>query len=143
MRKAPTRSLQVYKATIRDRVRYALGTTRRKMILFPVPGFKDCLLIKELGAGKIAVEIYSTQADQHVCAVSGNGTIEKGIPNYRFGAGVGSQRLEFIAEKDGVALRHIVADGEEPVNCGPHASFDGLKFKKSDSNVGKHVCFRD
>lgn len=108
-----------------------------------VKQFKDCLLVKEIVGGKIAVEIYSTQADQHVCAVRGDATIENGIPTYRFGTTPESQRIEFVVVKDGVQLRHVVPDGEDSANCGAHASFDGLKFKKVDSNVGKHVCFKD
>ena len=105
--------------------------------------FKDCLLIRNGGPGKMAVEIYSTQANQHVCAVAGTARAENGVLTYRFGPGADSQRIALIASANKIVLKHAVSPGEAPENCGAHASFDGLEFQRIDRDVSKHRCFKD
>ncbi|HEX9171819.1 MAG TPA: hypothetical protein VF861_04080 [Telluria sp.] len=105
--------------------------------------FNDCLLIRRSGPAKMTVEIQSTQADQHVCAVNGTARLENGLLTYRFSPGPDSQRLLFTSAADKIVLKHVVPAGEAPENCGAHASFDGLEFKRIDRNASKHLCFKD
>lgn len=98
---------------------------------------KDCLLIKKITETTASVEIYSTQAGQHLCAVNGTANIANG----KMFLDVENQRINFQINGNYVELKQSVPPGEPIENCGAHAKFDGLKFKKVDTNVSKYSCF--
>lgn len=96
----------------------------------------DCLLIAEGAAGRVDVEIFSTQVNEHVCLVNS--------PGQRVGATV----LVHDAEAEpGQGVRIVRVDralvvqqlqpapaGHRPF-CGARASLDGLRFDL-DKRVG-------
>lgn len=105
--------------------------------------FQDCLLIKDAGHGKMAVEIFSTQANQHVCALNGIALMDTGKLTYRFGTEADSQRIEFIRTANKLTLKHVSPPGEAAENCGAHADWNGLEFKRVNKDVSRRACFKN
>ena len=105
--------------------------------------FKDCLLIRKIDSQTANIELYSTQANQSSCAVNGTAKIVDGKLVLYFDADTGknAQHLDFIFQNKKVLLKEHVQEGESVKNCGVHARFEGLLFKKTDNNPGKHQCF--
>jgi hypothetical protein len=104
--------------------------------------FEDCLSITKIDQKSAEVEIYSTQANQHSCATRGTATFVNGRLVLPLDAEGKDQHLELVSKKDGVHIEEFVPKGQHVVDCGAHADFAGLSFKKIDSDVGKHSCFK-
>lgn len=102
--------------------------------------FTDCLRLRKINDTQFAVEIYSTQATQHVCALEGSAAVEKEGLTVRFGEDK-AQRIYLIRENGGIRLKHRIPANQIPENCGAHASFDGLRFRKNGD--GTKTCFHD
>ncbi len=107
------------------------------------PAPKDCLKVRKINDDEIAVEVFSTQADQHSCSLNGRAHRVNGVFTYSFGESKKSQTLEFIQAKDEVILKQNVPVGDDAENCGAHATFDGLVFKKTVREASSQSCFND
>ena len=105
--------------------------------------FNDCLIVKKINDENISIEIYSTQANQHVCAANGIAKNRNGAISYYFGSESNSQHIDLIKRSNEIHLKQHVPVGEDSENCGAYASFDGLIFKKIDNDVNKHICFKN
>jgi hypothetical protein len=105
--------------------------------------FKDCLLIKKIDQKSAEVEVFSTQANQHICAAKGVAKVIDGKLVLYFDAETGAavQHLSFIPQGKGMVIEYKVPAGGEKMNCAPHASFDGLAFKKTSNNTNGRQCF--
>ncbi|MFZ6743490.1 hypothetical protein ACO0LC_09720 [Undibacterium sp. JH2W] len=103
--------------------------------------FNDCLVIKKINQEKANVEIFSTQGLQHTCSVKSEAKIVNGELVLFFDETEDSQRLHFISNGAGIILKQDVPPGQHSENCGAHASFDGLKFKKISKAVKANSCF--
>ncbi len=101
---------------------------------------KDCLRIEPI-RGAYHVEVYSTQAYQHICAFSIDMREEGG-------------RLVFDSPLGQVSLRKagnqlvIASDGIDPTAgglgfCGVHADINGLEFPLSEKIETSARCFND
>lgn len=102
--------------------------------------FTDCLRLQKISDTQFAVEIYSTQATQHVCALESTAVVENGVLT----AGLTedkAQRIFLIREHGGIRLKLQIPPNQIPENCGAHASFNGLRFKKNRDS--KKTCFQD
>ena len=98
---------------------------------------------KKINQQTATVEIYSTQASQHVCAIKGTANVVDGKLILYFGAEKNKQYLTFTPHKSSVLLKQYVPIGENVENCGVHANFEGLVFKKLDENTTRYRCFDD
>lgn len=105
--------------------------------------FNDCLLIKKINQKKANVEIFSTQGLQYTCSVKAEAKIVNGELILFFDETEDSQRLQFISDGTSIILKHDVPLGEVAMNCGAHASFDGLKFKRISKLVKENSCSPD
>jgi len=105
--------------------------------------FRDCLMIKRIDQKTADVEIYSTQANQHVCAVNGTAKIINGKLILYLGVDGKEQHLSFISKNNRVLIKQHAPIGQQVENCGVHANFDGLSFKMVDREINKHRCFND
>lgn len=103
--------------------------------------FQDCLLITAVDKKRAKVEIYSTQANLHICAVNGIAEMVDGKLRMQLD-GVKGQFLDF-SYKDGISIRQHMREGEPAAYCGAYANFDELQFEMVDKNVSKHSCFKD
>jgi hypothetical protein len=105
--------------------------------------FKDCLLVKKIDQKSAEVEIFSTQANQHLCGVKGVARVIDGKLVLYFDADAkrDEQHLELNKKGKDVILKLIIKDNEIIRNCGAHADFDGLIFKKTSDRPAGHQCF--
>lgn len=104
--------------------------------------FDDCVLLRKVDAHEVEVEIYSTQADQHVCALNGIAKIDGGALIYRFDEQGDGQRIEFLFKGKNLQLKQHVPEGQSIENCGAHATFDGVRVTLVDRKIAKHSCFK-
>ncbi|HJW30654.1 MAG TPA: hypothetical protein VJ508_15580 [Saprospiraceae bacterium] len=102
----------------------------------------DCLLIKKIDEEDFEIEVYSTQANQHVCALNGIGKVKNGELVYSFGTDADSQEIEFTKKGKSVLLKQKILPGQDSENCGAHARFEGLRFLKKTSDPRNYSCFK-
>ena len=105
--------------------------------------FRDCLMIKKVDPQTATVEIYSTQANQHVCAVNGTASIIDGKLILYLGTEKRDQYLDVLPQENNILLKQHVPIGQNVENCGAHANFEGLLFKKIAKDTSKYSCFDD
>jgi hypothetical protein len=103
--------------------------------------FNDCIRIQKNSDKAYSVEVFSTQAEQHVCAVKGVAHVKNGALVLKIDEDEGQQYLELVHRGGRLQLKHTVPEDEIPKNCGAHASFDGMALKKVSARPGVQACF--
>lgn len=100
-------------------------------------------MIKKNDKQTAIVEIYSTQAAQHVCAIKGVANLVSGKLILYLGTEKKDQYLDLLLQKRHILLKQHVPSGQNVENCGAHANFDGLLLKRISKDISRHSCFDD
>lgn len=104
--------------------------------------FRDCASVKKNINGTYALQVYSTQANQHVCAVDGEAKLNGAALVHEFEDSPG-HRLIIRKDRKTIRLSQVAPEKQASANCGAHATFDGLVLLKVSDNPGLHICFED
>lgn len=99
--------------------------------------FHDCLKVEAASQGYI-VELYSTQANQHVCAFTFNMDADNNMLVYK--AQLGSVFLKRNGDSLMISSKGINSTALGLGVCGAHADIDGLKFPLINKSNTAEVC---
>jgi len=108
--------------------------------------FKDCLVIRKKTQGFAEFEVFSTQANQHICATKGElvqiddnliATSDNAKTKQNKGIAIklSKRYLTLEYQKD--------QEGEEFDICGAHANLNGIKFNRNSKKKLGPICFKD
>lgn len=109
--------------------------------------FRDCLLVKKL-KDVAMVEVFSVQANQHLCATQGflenrGGRLVVSSSDLTDGVG-GNPGFEIVVSKNLLRLRYLSEPSGVAAYCGAHATLEGLQFNRASKEAGlSSGCFKE
>lgn len=104
----------------------------------------DCMLLKQQSEDSMHLEIYSSQADGHVCGLNGTAHIQGNRLIYREPDAQNREwALEILVSDRSFELKYLSHPGHQAPFCGVHASLDGVKFDRNKTRKREKACFVD
>lgn len=104
--------------------------------------FKDCLVIKKKNGQFAEIEIFSTQANMHVCGVKGTAILKNGsLVYFDQDAEEEGQGLRISVTEKHLVLKYLKPNPQQVSFCGAHADIDDLKFERITKKKIARQCF--
>lgn len=105
----------------------------------------DCLVIRKKSQTSAEFELFTTQANQHVCAARGkliqNGNILEAPRGTKDAAP--NEGLSIRVERDSLIVDYKKSEASLVGICGSHAALNGLTFKRQKRRTSGPTCFND
>ena len=106
--------------------------------------FQDCLLLTKDGQGQVRLEVFSTQANQHVCMVSQALPPSARLPLTLVDADQAGPGVRLQASGDALVFAPVGASAPHPdAFCAAHASLNELRFARSSRMADRGECIPD